>query len=732
MNTPKKRSRGQLAENVANSSKRVKLERLDEDEVYIKVEDVDNGYVDGQVLMEVQTVNNESSDFLEKNANGELRNEMDLVSELEFIKSEFMVDEADVVAFREEMMLISREAEEQAIENETKEKANKQKQKKHKKRDKKKKKKKDEIVTKDDNDHWFDDTKTSMPNEPEPLDILMNGVKMVKCQFCDLQSTTRNRSYIKLHMRNHTGIKPYQCMYCTEKFTNSSAVGSHIRSSHSTKQIFKCGLCKMLFYTKDIFQTHELQCVKRRSFECHLCRVTFNHLFMYKMKDHMRRLHTGERVVPCEYCDEIFLTKHSLSCHMQHHPEIMTFKCSLCKRRFATKQKCAKHEYMCYNRPRLECHICKYYYPRITVDGLKMHMRKHTGEKPYQCQHCQKYFPRPEALNFHMQRHRELLIHKCSMCHRLFWNTDELQMHEGKCRKRRYECHLCGFTKFGLSFNKFRRHMVSHIGERYMKCSTCSETFSSSSSMARHFADKHPHLLKLVCPNCSRRFTTKIDRDTHQELCFKRKIICYLCGVQSPSMKKMKVHMVGKHTGEAKFGCKLCSRKFMIKTNLKIHMNTHTKDNLVKCDLCSKTFAHIKYKKKHEFNCKKIYECYLCKKTFPSFVMLRGFHIRTHLGDKPYNCTHCTKSFASIRCYNLHVVAYHLHQYKFQCKVCDGIIVKNKEVRGHQKTCMKPIRQSAGVIYFNCGLCGLGLPRIPELKKHILSAECVKHPKKIV
>lgn len=82
------------------------------------------------------------------------------------------------------------------------------------------------------------------------------------------------------------------------------------------------------------------------------------------------------------------------------------------------------------------------------------------GEQPFQCTICNKSCSRPQALAEHVQRHRETFTLKCVRCYRAFSNRIELAKHQQICRKRRYECHLCGFTKYGLSFNKFKRHMV--------------------------------------------------------------------------------------------------------------------------------------------------------------------------------------------------------------------------------------------------------------------------------
>ncbi|XP_031638579.1 zinc finger protein 2-like [Contarinia nasturtii] len=675
------------------------------DNVEIKTEPVEYDYEQ----MEFPT----TKIYTENDANkAAVEAESGLISQLEIIKTEPDVDEATINAFREEMMQIANETESK----------NKSIKKLPSKKPKTKKKEKKSSENRN---------KSKKYTEPKPLEIERDGVKMVKCLYCDFEQTTRNRSLVKEHMRSHTGYAPHGCRHCRERFFTRALLICHVKTDHKTKKVYKCPLCRVNFFKKKDFEDHKLKCVRLRTFECHLCKETENRVHMHKIKSHMQRLHTGERTFQCKHCNEWFLTKCSLRTHMQHHPEIMPFKCSRCKFLFATEESKIKHEITCLNRNRFECHLCKYSYPKLSFEMLQMHMRKHTGEKPYQCTHCFKFYPRPEALSHHMQRHRELFNFACSRCHRRCLNSAELEEHEGKCRKRRYECHLCQFTKFGLSFNKFRRHFdLKHVGERYAKCMACPQSFSSNKILARHFHDKHPHLLSLVCPNCQNcRFATRAQRNAHFTLCFVRRMECYICKLTSKNAKTLRSHMVTKHTGEAKFHCKLCPRKFKTKINLKIHTKSHTKIGLVKCSFCSKQFSDNKYKKKHEFQCKRMYECYLCKTTFPSFAILHVTHMRTHLGYKPYACKHCNKRFVSIRTYNMHVIEKHLHQYKFKCK-CDGIIVENKDVNKHRKFCLKPTRQAVGIVYFKCGLCSKKLPRVPDLRKHILSSECANHPPK--
>ena len=230
-------------------------------------------------------------------------------------------------------------------------------------------------------------------------------LKTITCPVCGKEFLGQKR-YNK-HLLTHTSSSGrFSCPEegCSSTFKSRNALNVHIYK-HQGKR-FACDQCPALFSSKASMQQHMVRhgAVEAR-FACPHCPRHF--IYGSILRCHVASAHSAERHCVCEVCGATFTCNSALNAHKLSHQEERPHVCAMCGATFKRKQILDRHVRFVHNREvAARCEQCDKGFP--TQHKLKVHMRSHTGERPFSCPLCQKRFSQRSHVRSHMQMHGEL------------------------------------------------------------------------------------------------------------------------------------------------------------------------------------------------------------------------------------------------------------------------------------------------------------------------------------
>lgn len=188
-----------------------------------------------------------------------------------------------------------------------------------------------------------------------------------------------------------------------------------------------------------------------------------------------------------------------------------------------------------------------------------------------------------------------------------------------------------------------------------------------------------------VCDLCKKNFSTARSLEIHRSLKHRNNGQCDMCPMSFASVQSLQEHCSVNHGGTGCFNCPDCGKRFMTKLSYKRHVDTHGGKKGAVCDMCGKTFSRTDYLQKHYMTHSgtRPFACSLCPRKFICSSQLK-VHERIHSGVKDHVCDVCNKAFSRTDKLKDHMLR-HLNIKRYQCSICDRYYAERRDLNKHLK-----------------------------------------------
>jgi len=206
-----------------------------------------------------------------------------------------------------------------------------------------------------------------------------------KCSHCGKQCSSP--SALSIHLRTHTGQRPFACSLCPRAFTQLCHLTRHTDHRHATSKPYVCADCHKAFASPALLRSHlrthgvAIKAPSRRivRYGCQVCGLQMTK--RHRMHRHIRRVHARERPFLCSECGRSFADASCFYRHRQSHLPAVSVPCTVCGRMFASRDQLRQHQRSHSDVKPHVCAVCGHQFKRL--GDLRVHARVHSGLRPY-------------------------------------------------------------------------------------------------------------------------------------------------------------------------------------------------------------------------------------------------------------------------------------------------------------------------------------------------------------
>ncbi|XP_054279074.1 zinc finger protein 423 homolog [Macrosteles quadrilineatus] len=287
------------------------------------------------------------------------------------------------------------------------------------------------------------------PDELQKHLMDIHAHHLYRCALCKEMFDSKVAIQVHFAVKHSNESKLFRCTACPSVAVYRSEMDFtlHVRTMHTPQHLaspkppivqagmFRCLFCHLSFPSELEMQLHLP--VHTKQFHCHLCQESFPVEFL--LDKHLQTHHSAQVLNGAEEVDHKPSkgVKTSPSSHPSSNGNISDNKkqdsvnnnivvssCEICERSdFSSEAELAAHR-------------------KLLFDHLKIHMKTHDNQKPFQCTICNRGYNTAAALTSHMQNHKKSCdgsspspsstpgsTFKCLQCGEVFRKPEELQNH---------------------------------------------------------------------------------------------------------------------------------------------------------------------------------------------------------------------------------------------------------------------------------------------------------------